>query len=210
MKHAQAITTIALVLLVVGCTTSRRVGMNVASVSAALATEEISVADGIARAATERLGGIDLRPVIRDALSRAIRRARTLPPDFAEVQRSLESLPESRVDLTWSPDPFPIEGNHVLGSSISCSASAGPHELVDGTVLRGEAAVQVVPWPREPGFTPHPEIVLCHASVQWYSEIAGGFLFAEAFVQELAQAVAGIVAAAAEDARVGVRLSRQR
>ena len=205
MKLAKATIPIALALRVVGCATSGRVGMNVASVSAALTTEDLVVVDGIALAATAQLASIDLHPTIRKALSRASQRARTLPPDFAEVVASLESLQESHVALSWSPDPFPFQPEHILASSVTCSASSGPHRLDGETVFRGEVAVQVVPWPRKPGFTHHPELLLCHASVEWYTEIAGGFLLAEAIAQELARATAGIISRVAEDASVGTR-----
>lgn len=141
------------------------------------------------------------------AVVRARAKARDQHADDSPTVVALDELHPDRIQLEWRPASFDAEV--VLTGSTSFQTGRPETKLPPlerGKLFFGRVEIQVVPWPRKPKYTRHPEILLAQSSVSWHSPVSGSGILAEELAAVLAEHAAERVQQAA--AAQGLEASR--
>lgn len=146
-------------------------------------------ADGLLAELGDRL---DFAGSYDSIASEALQRARAAEFHDAETERSiLELTPRSLVLVRGS---MRLDSKLVLASDVSSFRPAPEAEpLPEGCLFRAEVGAAAAAWPREPGYTPHSEILLGQSSVTWTSSVRGAHIVAEELANVLAERAARVL-----------------
>ncbi|MHC4078885.1 MAG: hypothetical protein ACYST0_10660 [Planctomycetota bacterium] len=187
-------------------------GYSVYLTDAGVPVADTAIADRVREAAdvsAQAPSAAELSAVAAAALDRARAKARSKFPDAGSpTVAALNDLRSEQIQFEWQPASFDAEV--VLAGSVAFQTGKKDPDvppLEKGKVFFARVEAQVVPWPRKPGYTKHPEILLAQSSVSWHSPVPGLDMLAKELATGLAERAAKTVQQAA-DAQ-GIEASRK-
>lgn len=169
MRHPRGL--LVLVLLLVGCSSSRSLGIEQRGTEIYFSTSDREQLAEVARQATSRVGAPEVAVLFEEALADV--RRREAAGEFPACD--LEALNFNRVH--WEFDPEPLDTEEILAkqSSMRISGDILEHDVYGDALAHHDlvlrVGIHVAPWPQGEEYTDHPELLLAQAQVLWWSKI---------------------------------------